>query len=54
MKQRYYFHVSLSGVGSTPEEAWADAIEGFELDPSCVAEVEATEDVEPLPTGSKD
>jgi hypothetical protein len=40
---RYFFNVEFSGVGNSPEEAWEDAIEGFELDPGEVPEVTATE-----------
>jgi hypothetical protein len=40
---RYFFNVEFSGVGNSPEEAWEDAIEGFESDPGEVPEVTATE-----------
>lgn len=28
-RQRYEFRITLAGYGSTPEEAWDDAIESF-------------------------
>lgn len=30
---RYEFPIRLSGVGTTPEEAWEDAFEAFMQDP---------------------
>jgi len=43
---RYFFNVELSGTGNTPEEAWENAVEGFDLDPGYPAEVTATEEDE--------
>ena len=45
-KMRYFFNVELSGTGNTPEEAWENAVEGFDLDPGYPAEVTATEEDE--------
>ena len=42
----YHFTITLSGGGNTPEEAWIDACEGFELDPGCMPEGGDTELVE--------
>lgn len=30
---KYLFTIELSGVGDTPDEAWADAVEQFSQDP---------------------
>lgn len=32
-RKRFIFPLELQGFGKNPEEAWADAIEGFTLDP---------------------
>ena len=33
MEKTYYFTITLSGTGDTPDEAWIDATESFALDP---------------------
>lgn len=34
----YHFKVTLAGGGTSPEEAWNDAVEGFCQDPGCTPE----------------
>lgn len=31
--KRYYFTITMSGIGDTPDEAWEEAVEGFVLEP---------------------
>lgn len=31
--KRYYFKLELVGMGETPEKAWFDAVENFNMDP---------------------
>lgn len=42
----YHFKVVLSGSGETPEEAWNDAVEGFNEDAGACPEKEDYEIVE--------
>ncbi len=42
----YEFTVQLHGIGSTPEEAWQDAIEGFIQNPGGTPGPEATKVIE--------
>ena len=44
--KRYYFLIEMSGTGKSPEEAWIDAIKGFELDPGCCPPVESIDDID--------
>lgn len=48
MLKVYEFTITLLGTGHDDEEAWRDAVEGFELDPGCEPEnprlVEIVED----------
>ena len=40
MLKKYEFDLTLQGIGHNVEEAWANAVEGFELDPGCVPETQ--------------
>lgn len=42
---RYQFTITVSGDGSTPEEAWQDAIECFSIDPGSTPEQFTTEEI---------
>ena len=33
MSKRFYFKLELVGMGDTPEMAWFDAVENFNMDP---------------------
>ncbi len=35
---QYYFKVTISGTGKSPDDAWADAIEQFSMEPGCTPE----------------
>lgn len=43
---RFEFPIRLAGDGDTPEEAWADAVEGFTLDPGLPGGHEIVEEEE--------
>ena len=38
MSKFYTFKIVLCGSGSTPEEAWKDAVEGFNMDSGLMPE----------------
>ena len=40
--RRYYFPITMSGVGYSLDEAWEDAIESFSMDPGGPDEDEVT------------
>lgn len=44
MERTYHFTVILAGTGKTVEEAWADAVEGFSLDPGIPDDYEIIND----------
>lgn len=41
---RYEFTITIGGYGSTPGEAWEDAVEGFTQDPGDTPETYTTEE----------
>jgi len=45
-EKRYLFPITLSGFGTTPEEAWKDAVEGFMLDSGDYDNYEIDEDID--------
>jgi hypothetical protein len=45
--KRYYFDVTISGIGRDPEEAWDCAVEAFTEDPGiCPEDYEVIEEEE--------
>ena len=42
----YMFNITIGAEGDTPEEAWKDACEGFELDCGEIPEVYTSERIE--------
>lgn len=34
-EKTYQFTIYLTGIGTTPEDAWNDAVEGFMQEPGC-------------------
>lgn len=43
--KNYVFDLQLQALGDTPEEAWANAVEAFTMDPGDTPEDFETEDV---------
>ena len=44
--KRFYFDLTLSGIGETPEDAWENALEGFVQDPGEAPEPSEEEEEE--------
>jgi hypothetical protein len=45
MRKKYYFPIKLVGVGEDPEEAWADAVDAFNMDPGVMEEYEKSDEL---------
>ena len=45
-EKRYLFSITIAGDGTTPEEAWNDAVTSFSMDAGCCPDEYETEEVE--------